>query len=60
MEASEFFGLGLDSARAIIREVPQTTRTWREVAREVGAARSEMTRMVSAFDHEGLDAALQL
>ena len=58
--AAEFFGLGLKPARAIIREVAEATRTWQAVAKEVGAPRSEITRMASAFEHEDLQAALQL
>jgi serine/threonine-protein kinase HipA len=59
-EASEYFGLGLKAARAIIREVAEITRTWRSVADEVGARRTEIARMSSAFEHEDLQVALQL
>lgn len=59
-QAAEFFGLGLKPARAIIREVAEVTRTWAAVAEEVGARRTEITRMASAFEHEDLQAGLQL
>ncbi|AQU81396.1 MULTISPECIES: type II toxin-antitoxin system HipA family toxin [unclassified Halomonas] len=59
-EAAEYFGLGLQSARTIIREVAEATRTWQSVAKEVGARRTEITRMSSAFEHEDLQLALRL
>ena len=58
-EASEFFGLGLKSARAIIRELADTTKTWKIMAQAVGASRAEITRMASAFEHGDLQAALK-
>lgn len=59
-ETAEFFGLDSGQARTIIREVAEVTRTWQAVATEVGARRSEITRMASAFEHEDLQAALNL
>lgn len=59
-EAAEFFGLGSGQARTIIREVAEVTRTWQAVATEVGARRTEITRMASAFEHEDLQTALKL
>lgn len=59
-EASEYFGLGLKSARTIIREVAEITRTWQSVAKEVGVRHAEITRMSSAFEHEDLQLALRL
>ncbi|MGP9766995.1 type II toxin-antitoxin system HipA family toxin [Halomonas sp. AOP13-D3-9] len=59
-EAAEYFGLGLKSARTIIREVAEATQTWQSVAKEVGARRTEITRMSSAFEHEDLQLALRL
>ena len=58
--ASEYFGLGLTPARAIIKNVAAVTATWREVAKEVGARRAEITRMASAFEHDELQRALAL
>ncbi|MDT8428069.1 MAG: type II toxin-antitoxin system HipA family toxin [Pseudomonadales bacterium] len=59
-EASEYFGLGRKAARVVIREVAEATRTWQSVAAAVGARRTEIARMSSAFEHEDLQAALQL
>jgi len=58
--ASEFFGLGLTQARAIIREVASVTATWRETAKVVGARPAEINRMASAFEHQDLKRALAL
>ena len=59
-EASTYFGLGLQEARTVIREVAQVTRTWRSVAQAVGARRSEIARMSSAFEHAELQRALHV
>lgn len=58
-ETAEFFGLKPQSARTVIREVADVTRTWQVVAVEVGASRAEITRMASAFEHEELQKALK-
>ena len=58
--ASEYFGLGLAAARAIIKEVAVVTATWRETAKEAGARTAEITRMASAFEHDDLKRALAL
>lgn len=58
--ASEFFGLTLLQARAIIKEVATVTATWREAAKAAGARSAEMTRMASAFEHDDLKRALAL
>jgi serine/threonine-protein kinase HipA len=58
--ASEYFGLGLAAARAIIKEVAVVTATWRETAKETGARPAEITRMASAFEHDDLKRALAL
>jgi serine/threonine-protein kinase HipA len=57
--AAEYFGLTLKSARGIIREVAEVTRTWRNVAKSVGAKPAEIERMGSAFEHEELEGALK-
>lgn len=58
--SSEFYGLTLAKARAIIKEVAVITATWRDVAGEVGARASGVNRMASAFEHEDLRSALAL
>jgi serine/threonine-protein kinase HipA len=58
--ASEYFGLGLIQARAIIKEVAAVTATWRAIAKEAGARPSEINRMASAFEHDDLTKALAL
>jgi len=58
--ASEFFGLTLAQARAIIKDVATVTATWRETARTVGARPMEINRMASAFEHKDLTQALGL
>jgi len=58
--AAEYFGLGLEPARAIIKEVAIVTALWRDVAKEVGARAVEITRMASAFQHDDLRKALAL
>ena len=58
--ASQFFGLTLPAARAIIKEVATVTATWRETAKAVGARSAEIHRMVSAFEHDDLRRALTL
>jgi serine/threonine-protein kinase HipA len=59
-QAAEYFGLGLAEARAIIKEVAMVTVTWRDIAIEVGAKASEISRMASAFEHDDLRRALVL
>ncbi len=49
-----FFGLGLQDARAIIREVGAAVATWLEVAAQVGARPAEINRMATAFEHDDL------
>lgn len=58
--AAGYFALSLSKARAIIKEVAVATKTWRTVAQEAGASRSEIQRMASAFEHEDLRRALSL
>jgi serine/threonine-protein kinase HipA len=56
--ASGFYALPLAGARAILKEVATVTRTWRTVAKGVGAPSSEIQRMASAFEHEDLHKAM--
>lgn len=58
--ASEFFGLTLQQARAIIKEVATVTATWRATAKAAGARSGEITRMASAFERDDLKRALAL
>ncbi|MGY2804173.1 serine/threonine-protein kinase HipA [Bradyrhizobium sp. USDA 4506] len=58
--ASEYFGLTLMRARAIIKDVATVTATWRNIAKAVGARSAEMSRMASAFEHDDLKRALAL
>ena len=58
--ASQFFGLTLVQARAIIKEVATVTATWRDTAKAVGARSAEINRMASAFEHDDLKRALAL
>jgi len=57
---AEEFSLAHGQATAIIREVAETTRHWREIARHYGAGEPEIRRMASAFEHELLEQALAL
>ncbi|HTY50433.1 MAG TPA: type II toxin-antitoxin system HipA family toxin [Steroidobacteraceae bacterium] len=58
--ASQYFGLGLREARAIIKAVVAVTATWQEVATGAGARAADITRMASAFEHEDLARGLAL
>lgn len=58
--AADFFGLQVGVARKIIRGVAEVTRTWRNVARDVGSREAEIRRMESAFEHDDLEKALRL
>lgn len=60
MRVAEYFGLDGDAARAIAGEVGKAVATWREVAGRQGLSRAEIDRMASAFEHEDLQAALEL
>ena len=55
--AAEHFGIRLDEAREIAREVATAVAGWRATARSLGASKSECDRMASAFEHEDLAAA---
>ena len=59
-EAAEYFGSGLAQARSIIKEVAMVTSSWRDIAKNVGAKSSEISRMASAFEHDDLQRALAL
>jgi serine/threonine-protein kinase HipA len=59
-EVAPLFGLQKAEADRMISEVAQVTRTWREVAKAVGARPAEIKRMESAFEHDDLYEALRL
>jgi serine/threonine-protein kinase HipA len=48
------FGLAPNPARALLKQVAEVTRTWREAAQSLGARPAEIARMASAFEHEDL------
>ena len=57
---SGYFGLGLQRAREILREVAASVARWRSIAAEVGLRPAQAERMASAFEHEDLAGALAL
>jgi len=59
-EAAGYFGLGLQLARAILKEVASATATWRAVARDACARAADITRRAKAFEHDDLERALVL
>ena len=60
LETAERYRLGLNDARTITKEVAAAVAQWRVVARGLGAARQDIDRMASAFEHADLDAARRL
>jgi serine/threonine-protein kinase HipA len=60
LEVAPFFGLGGHEARSLIRRVADGVGAWRTVASALGAGRSEIERMASAFDHDDARAASRL
>ena len=60
LSTAEFFGIGLQEAKLIAKDVAKVTATWREVAAAAGASRNEIRRMASAFEHNDLTRALAL
>ena len=60
LAVAPFFGLGEREARSLIRGVADGVSAWRAVASELGAGRSEIERMSSAFDHDDARAAARL
>jgi len=59
-EIASLFGLRKPYADKIIHDVASVTKTWRDVAKKVGARSAEIQRMESAFEHDDLDKALRL
>jgi serine/threonine-protein kinase HipA len=60
LASAELFGLGLEEAKAISKDVANVISTWREVATAAGAPKREIHRMASAFEHNDLARALAL
>ena len=60
LSTAEFFGIGLQEAKLIAKDIAKVTATWREVAAAAGASRNEIRRMASAFEHNDLTRALAL
>ena len=54
LETAEHYRLGLNDARTITKEVADAIAQWRAVARGLGAARQDIDRMASAFEHADL------
>jgi serine/threonine-protein kinase HipA len=53
-EVADYFGLKPDDANEISREVATATSKWKKVAAKFDIARTEITRMASAFEHKYL------
>ncbi len=59
VSVAEFFGLAHREAKAIVKQVAEATRTWRDVAEAQGARARESERMLTAFEHQDLAKALR-
>jgi serine/threonine-protein kinase HipA len=57
-EVAEEFGLDSREARTLAAQVGAGTSKWHQVAQRLGAGRSEIESMHSAFEHEDLNKAL--
>ena len=55
----ECYGLEMNEAKSIARQVGTSVTRWREVAAGLGAARRDIDRMASAFEHDDLYAVLR-
>jgi serine/threonine-protein kinase HipA len=60
LAVSKSFGLKLADAKAIAGEVGEAVGGWRQEAARIGIRESEIDRMVSAFEHEDMEAARRL
>jgi serine/threonine-protein kinase HipA len=56
--AAEYFGLNKRQAKTIAAEVGAAVTHWREEAKNVDIAKSEIDRMATAFEHDDLKKAL--
>lgn len=50
LDNAEYFGLDAPTARAVVTEVEQATRDWRQAAAQLGLAAGEINLMAAAFD----------
>jgi serine/threonine-protein kinase HipA len=53
------FGLKIDQARLIAKEIAMVVSSWREVATRYGIKKAEINTMDSAFEHDDLKRALR-
>ena len=60
LQTADLYGLNSKDARGVVAEVATTVATWRDVARGLGAARRDIDRMESAFEHPDAEAARRL
>jgi serine/threonine-protein kinase HipA len=60
IEVAPRFGLALDAARAIARDIARVTAQWRTYGRSAGLTARELTFMETAFEHGELELALRL
>jgi serine/threonine-protein kinase HipA len=58
VSVADYFGMADREAKTIIKEVATATAAWRDVAASLGAAPTEVRRMMSAFEHDDLTKAL--
>lgn len=49
IEAAEYFGIKLDAAKEIIRNIRSETKNWHNIARQLGLKKPEIDKMASAF-----------
>ncbi len=54
LSQAELFGLSLKESRNVVAQVGKAVSSWRNIARGVGIANSEVERMSSAFEHDDL------
>lgn len=59
-DVAEEFGIKPDEARSIAREVAEATRGWAHDAARLGAKKSDIEMMSSAFEHDDLRQALRV
>ncbi len=59
-EVAEEFGLGLEQARNIAKQVAEATKNWSVEATKLGASKEEIELMSSAFNHNDLKQALKI
>jgi serine/threonine-protein kinase HipA len=60
MSVGEYFRLGGDAGRQVLKDVVGATGRWREVARQTGIAPAEIDRMAPAFEHDQMTLAKEI